>query len=211
MAKVGLRTKGGVIDASYRGEVQLMLSNRDPKRAIHIYAGDYIAQIVIIKIYEQELEEVQELDETERGQGGFGSTGINAAVLKKEVTEIEHKQQKTDKHGYKISECTTNEQKEQIKKLMHEFEDILATSFEEIQVREPKYLHDIDTGDHRPIKKAPYRVPPAYRAWQREENQQLEESGVTRKSKSPWGTPSIIVPKKGAEPGKFAPSQYHEY
>ena len=62
MAKVGLRTEGGVIDASYRGEVQLMLSNRDPKRAIHIYAGDYIAQMVIIKICEQDLEEVQELN-----------------------------------------------------------------------------------------------------------------------------------------------------
>ena len=57
----------------------------------------------------------------------------------------------------------------------------------------------------------PYRVPPAYKEWQKKENQRLEDAGITRKSKSPWSTPCILVPKAGASPGEYTLRQCHDY
>lgn len=73
--KQGLRPSNcvGVIDADYRGNVIVALYNdSDIKREINI--GDRIAQLIVMN-YDSELEECQELDDTERGVGGFGSTG----------------------------------------------------------------------------------------------------------------------------------------
>ena len=73
--KQGLRPANcvGVIDADYRGNVIVALYNdSDIKREINI--GDRIAQLVVMN-YDSEFEECQELDNTERGVGGFGSTG----------------------------------------------------------------------------------------------------------------------------------------
>ena len=71
------------------------------------------------------------------------------------------------------------QQVEEMRKLMHKYEDILATTFEEIRVHDPIFKHDIKTGDHKPIKRRPYRVPLALRDWQRKENKCLEVTGVT--------------------------------
>ena len=212
LVMVGLCLEGGVIDAIYRGEIKLILWNRDPRSMIKIFKGDFIAQMVIHKIYTGgRFEEVKELSTTTRGTQGFGSTGARAVVMKKELSELKHDQQKSEKHGYHFGEKTTGEQKQQISELMHEFEDRLVTSFEEIQVSEPKFKHDIDTGDHPPIKRKPYRIPMAHREWQREENKRLEKSGVTRESNSPWSSATLLVPKKGAQPGKFTPRQVHDF
>lgn len=72
--KQGIHTMGGVIDSSYRGEVKVVLINLG-KETVRITRGDRIAQMVIIKINQIQLEEVTDLCETERGDGGFGSTG----------------------------------------------------------------------------------------------------------------------------------------
>jgi dUTP diphosphatase len=65
----------GTIDADYRGEVQVLLINHG-KEAFTIHHGDRIAQMVIAK-YSQATFFLQEsLEATERGQGGFGSTGV---------------------------------------------------------------------------------------------------------------------------------------
>lgn len=64
----------GTVDSSYRGEVgciMINLGNEDFK----IEKGKKIAQIIFNKVEEAEFEEVDELDETTRGEGGFGSTG----------------------------------------------------------------------------------------------------------------------------------------
>lgn len=66
----------GTIDADYRGEVGVILINHS-KEPFEIRKGDRIAQIVFNKIERAEWEEVSELDETRRGEGGFGSTGEN--------------------------------------------------------------------------------------------------------------------------------------
>lgn len=64
----------GTIDADYRGEIKVILVNLS-NEAFTIEPGERIAQLVIAKHDHVEWEEVEVLDETERGAGGFGSTG----------------------------------------------------------------------------------------------------------------------------------------
>jgi dUTP pyrophosphatase len=66
----------GLIDSHYRGEIKVIAINLDPESAIDIKRGDKIAQLVIQPVACCELREVTQLDETQRGEGGFGSTGI---------------------------------------------------------------------------------------------------------------------------------------
>lgn len=65
----------GVIDADYRGEIQVLLRN-EGTQAFAIQPGDRIAQMVFMPVFHAVLEQAQELQETARGTGGFGSTGI---------------------------------------------------------------------------------------------------------------------------------------
>ena len=65
----------GTIDAGYRGEVKVVLINHSDKDFV-INKGDRIAQLVFKRVEECSLYEVDNLDETERGSGGFGSTGV---------------------------------------------------------------------------------------------------------------------------------------
>lgn len=65
----------GVIDADYRGEVKVILFNQQDDD-FEIKAGDRIAQMIIEKYTPTDLVEVQDLDDTVRGDGGFGSTGV---------------------------------------------------------------------------------------------------------------------------------------
>ncbi len=66
----------GLIDAHYRGELKVCAINLDPKETIHIEKGERIAQLVIQKVPVVTLQEVDELSQTDRGEGGFGSSGI---------------------------------------------------------------------------------------------------------------------------------------
>ena len=65
----------GTVDADYRGELRTLLVNLSDK-AFVIEPGERIAQMVIARHEHVEWEEVEVLDETERGEGGFGSTGL---------------------------------------------------------------------------------------------------------------------------------------
>lgn len=65
----------GLIDAHYRGELKVCAINLDPEREIHITKGERIAQLVIQRVPRVSLMEVDSLDETDRGVGGFGSSG----------------------------------------------------------------------------------------------------------------------------------------
>nr|WP_026161578.1 dUTP diphosphatase [Corynebacterium ciconiae] len=67
----------GTIDADYRGEIKVCLINHDPRESFDVTRGMRIAQLVIQKVELVEFEEVEELDETVRGEGGYGSTGLN--------------------------------------------------------------------------------------------------------------------------------------
>ena len=66
----------GLIDSHYRGELKVVAINLDPQNPILINKGDRIAQLVIQEVPVVNLVEVKELDETDRGSGGFGSCGV---------------------------------------------------------------------------------------------------------------------------------------
>lgn len=66
----------GVIDSGYRGEVLVCLVNLDPNEPIELAAGDRIAQLLVMPFVTARFEPVEALDETERGMGGYGSTGV---------------------------------------------------------------------------------------------------------------------------------------
>lgn len=74
MAARGLHTLAGVIDPGYRGEVQVLVVNLGDA-ALEIAAGERIAQLVLLATLPAELLEVDDLDATPRGAGGFGSSG----------------------------------------------------------------------------------------------------------------------------------------
>ena len=65
----------GLVDSGYRGELKVILINTDDENTIHIARGDRIAQLVIQEVPTVHLEEVDELEDSERGSAGFGSTG----------------------------------------------------------------------------------------------------------------------------------------
>lgn len=65
----------GLIDAGYRGEVQVLLLNTDRSEPFALAAGDRIAQLVLVSVHTAEVVEVDELALSERGAGGFGSSG----------------------------------------------------------------------------------------------------------------------------------------
>lgn len=76
-SKKGVRPRNcvGVLDRDYTGEIFVFLYN-DNDRSYEVKNGDRIAQVVFQPYNTEEMEEVAELDETERGEGGFGSTGV---------------------------------------------------------------------------------------------------------------------------------------
>ncbi len=69
----------GTIDAGYRGEIAVLLVNHDLHEPISIARGDRIAQLVVQRVEQAAFVEVDELPESARGAGGYGSTGGHAA------------------------------------------------------------------------------------------------------------------------------------
>ncbi|MHB8075912.1 dUTP diphosphatase [Desulfosporosinus fructosivorans] len=72
---MGLTNGVGVIDSDYRGEIQVLLQNLG-QQGVTINPGDRIAQMVFMPVFQAIFEEVLELEDTPRGAGGFGSTGM---------------------------------------------------------------------------------------------------------------------------------------
>jgi dUTP pyrophosphatase len=79
---VTLLNTPGTIDADYRGEVGVILINHG-REAFTIQHGDRVAQLVVAAVLQAEIAEANELSETERGAGGFGSTGMSDAALRR--------------------------------------------------------------------------------------------------------------------------------
>ncbi len=65
----------GLIDSGYRDELKVLLINTDPEETYEVARGDRIAQLVIQRVEEVSWLEAEALNETERGQGGFGHSG----------------------------------------------------------------------------------------------------------------------------------------
>lgn len=74
-AKQGIDVLAGVVDSSYRGEIKVILFNTDNQKVFKVNVGDRIAQLIIEKHYNLEFVEQEDLTVTNRGEGGFGSSG----------------------------------------------------------------------------------------------------------------------------------------
>jgi dUTP pyrophosphatase len=72
---IGLVNAPGLIDEGYRGELKVLLLNTDREAAFEIAPGDRIAQLVLVEPTLADVLEVEDLDDTVRGVGGFGSSG----------------------------------------------------------------------------------------------------------------------------------------
>jgi dUTP pyrophosphatase len=72
---IALVNAPGLIDAGYRGEVRVLLLNTDRSVAVELAAGERIAQLVLVRVETPDVVEVEELALSERGAGGFGSSG----------------------------------------------------------------------------------------------------------------------------------------
>ena len=75
---VSLVNSPGTIDAGYRGEIQVSLINLDPIHPVQLRRGDRIAQLVIQEVAAARFHEVERLPGSMRGDGGFGSTGVDS-------------------------------------------------------------------------------------------------------------------------------------
>jgi dUTP pyrophosphatase len=72
---IALVNAPGLIDAGYRGELQVLLLNTDRQQPFELEPGDRIAQLVIVDVRTPAAIEVEELTDSDRGGGGFGSSG----------------------------------------------------------------------------------------------------------------------------------------
>ena len=72
---IALVNAPGLIDAGFRGELQILLLNTDRSEAFEIEPGDRIAQLVLVSVHAPEVIEVDALATSDRGAGGFGSSG----------------------------------------------------------------------------------------------------------------------------------------
>ena len=68
----------GLIDSNYRGEIKAILVNLDSTSDFTVKHGDRIAQLVILEVPTVKLDDVEELSDTVRGSGGFGSSGLGS-------------------------------------------------------------------------------------------------------------------------------------
>ncbi len=72
---IGLLNSPGLIDSGYRGEIKVILINLDSDSPVEIRKGDRIAQLVVLAVPQVMVIEASELPNSDRGEGGFGSTG----------------------------------------------------------------------------------------------------------------------------------------
>ncbi|MFX0580811.1 dUTP diphosphatase [Nocardia nepalensis] len=81
-AKTGLSVVNtpGTVDAGYRGEIRVCLINHDPRTPIELRRGDRIAQLLVQRVELVDFVEVDVLDDTTRGAGGYGSSGGHASL-----------------------------------------------------------------------------------------------------------------------------------
>ena len=90
-ARMGLSVVNtpGTIDSGYRGEIKVCLINHDPHTPIALNRGDRVAQLIVQRVEHAVFREVDELDVTARGAGGYGSTGGHGVLAGNKVNEAE--------------------------------------------------------------------------------------------------------------------------
>lgn len=84
---VALVNAPGTVDAGYRGELRVALVNLDPREPVVLRRGDRIAQLVVQRVEHAVFHEVDALPGSDRGEGGFGSTGAASGTVTPPVTQ----------------------------------------------------------------------------------------------------------------------------
>ena len=74
--KKGIDHMAGVIDSDYTGEIKLLLTSNSSYGELRVEQGDRVAQLVVLPCYTDDIELVDDLEDTERGNNGFGSSGV---------------------------------------------------------------------------------------------------------------------------------------
>ncbi|GAB3280837.1 dUTP diphosphatase [Parasphingorhabdus pacifica] len=90
-AGLGVVNAPGTIDAGYRGEIKVCLINHDPERSLSLRRGDRIAQLIVQKVEQAEFHEVDVLPESQRGAGGYGSTGGHEVLTVSAKADADHR------------------------------------------------------------------------------------------------------------------------
>jgi dUTP pyrophosphatase len=78
---VSLVNAPGTVDAGYRGEIKVSVVNLDPRETVVLRRGDRVAQLVVQRVEHAVFHEVERLPGSDRGEGGFGSTGGHAGSV----------------------------------------------------------------------------------------------------------------------------------
>lgn len=90
-AGLGIVNAPGTVDAGYRGEIRVCLINHDRAEPLSLRRGDRIAQLVVQRVEHAIFEEVAELPDSQRGAGGYGSTGGHEALTAPAGAGAEHR------------------------------------------------------------------------------------------------------------------------
>lgn len=88
-AGLGMVNAPGTIDAGYRGELKVIVINHDPVQPLHLARGERIAQLVVQRVERAGFVEVDALPGSERGAGGYGSTGGAASLDGRPLQAVE--------------------------------------------------------------------------------------------------------------------------
>jgi deoxyuridine 5'-triphosphate nucleotidohydrolase len=200
--KFGIHVGGGVVDRDYRGPVMLILHNLGDK-PLEIKRGDRVAQLILEKIRTPEVKEVEELDETKRGEKGFGSTGVARLNQMEEdpVAVLEELRLGVmtlrDDRVWTGAHVTGDIQKEMADVIMKEFADVLVEKLPPKLPprRDVEFAIDL-VADAKPPYRHPYRMSLPEREALKEEVETWLKNGWIRTSVSPFAAATLNVPKK---------------
>ncbi|MEO0683466.1 MAG: reverse transcriptase domain-containing protein [Cyanobacteria bacterium J06649_11] len=119
-------------------------------------------------------------------------------VLQKEERSKKTQLENKEKIDVKINPNLTEQQKEQIERIIQENKSTFANTFQDLGTT-PLVKHIIHTGDAAAIRQKPYRVSPKQRQMIDKELDKMIEKGLVRKSTSPWASPVVLVPKSNGQ------------
>ena len=199
LAKKGLTVLAGVIDADYRGPIGIIIRNLGTEPFTFTLGDPPVAQIVLNQIVTPPIQEVEELNHTNR-QGGFGSTNPTMITL---ISQQELNQTLTTEDQLYLciltpdGESTTNENDPRIQALLKEFQDVFPEELppELPPKRDIDHRIDLEPGN-RPPWRPIYRTSPLEQDAMRKELDKLLKNGSIEPSKSPYGAPVIFIKKK---------------
>lgn len=215
--KNAVNVHAGVIDRDYRGEVKGVLINHGDQE-VTVKQGDRFAQLVVEKIAEPPVREVAQLDDTERGTGGFGSTGVaapegqapSASPCLLSLDEAETSLEEADTEEVWLAFVSVPEGEAQTKqdastkrfsgpfaRLLNQYRDVFPDDLPAglPPPRAVDFVIDLVPG-HAPPSRAPYRLSRDELAELRRQLDDLLAKGFIQTSVSPFGAPVLFVKKK---------------